>query len=349
METINVEARDPVCGMQVNPDTARFRHDHGGRTYAFCCHGCLNAFKADPERYLGASATTTAHEAPARGTEYVCPMCPEVHQRGAGCLSELRHGTRARARPRDRATHTSSVHLPDASGDRAGRTRRLSDLRHGTRGPHTRGGGASEPRARGHDAAILDRCRAGLARVRTGYDGNGPRRKSGRSDWTGKSELDPIAFCHAGGALGRVALLPASLGVGQERQSEYVHPDRSWRRVGVSLQSGRDGRAQHLSRRVPRRWWRRALLRHGRGDHRAGSSWSGAGAARSESDGCGDPLAARASAQHGALGSRRPRGRGVACAGAGRRSPARPPGREDSRGRQGRRGPELGGRIDGDG
>ena len=84
METINVEARDPVCGMQVNPDTARFRHDHGGRTYAFCCHGCLNAFKADSERYLGASATTTAHEAPARGTEYVCPMCPEVRQPGPG-------------------------------------------------------------------------------------------------------------------------------------------------------------------------------------------------------------------------------------------------------------------------
>ncbi len=94
---MNVAARDPVCGMQVNPEKARFRHAHGGRTYAFCCNGCLSAFKADPERYLAAPATAgrphehsatarelpepgTKHEVSTRGTEYVCAMCPEVRQ-----------------------------------------------------------------------------------------------------------------------------------------------------------------------------------------------------------------------------------------------------------------------------
>jgi xanthine dehydrogenase accessory factor len=35
---------DPVCGMEVELETARFRREHDGRTYVFCCAGCRDAF-----------------------------------------------------------------------------------------------------------------------------------------------------------------------------------------------------------------------------------------------------------------------------------------------------------------
>jgi Cu+-exporting ATPase len=46
---------DPVCGMQINSDTAAVSAEHNGQTYWFCSTGCRDAFQADPDRY-----TTTA-------------------------------------------------------------------------------------------------------------------------------------------------------------------------------------------------------------------------------------------------------------------------------------------------
>ena len=51
---MTVETRDPVCGMTVDPDKARFTHDHEGTTYLFCCGGCQAAFRTDPEAFLRA-------------------------------------------------------------------------------------------------------------------------------------------------------------------------------------------------------------------------------------------------------------------------------------------------------
>jgi xanthine dehydrogenase accessory factor len=50
------EAIDPVCGMTVDVETARYRTSHDGRTYYFCAARCQQRFEAEPERYL-ASAT----------------------------------------------------------------------------------------------------------------------------------------------------------------------------------------------------------------------------------------------------------------------------------------------------
>ena len=75
-------ARDPVCGMAVDPLTAEHRHDLDGETYYFCCAGCLKKFAADPARYL-APGGPPAQEAPP-GTQYTCPMHPEVVQEGPG-------------------------------------------------------------------------------------------------------------------------------------------------------------------------------------------------------------------------------------------------------------------------
>ena len=54
------EVRDPVCGMTVDPDRARFTHEHGGITYYFCCGGCQAAFRSRPEAFLEAAAGTAA-------------------------------------------------------------------------------------------------------------------------------------------------------------------------------------------------------------------------------------------------------------------------------------------------
>ncbi len=74
-------AVDPVCGMQVDPHTAKHRAEHAGRTYYFCSAGCREKFIADPKRYLGDAAP--AAPVPA-GTIYTCPMHPQIRQIGPG-------------------------------------------------------------------------------------------------------------------------------------------------------------------------------------------------------------------------------------------------------------------------
>ena len=44
-------AKDPVCGMTVDPATAKEKVDFGGATYYFCSAGCRSAFEKDPARY----------------------------------------------------------------------------------------------------------------------------------------------------------------------------------------------------------------------------------------------------------------------------------------------------------
>jgi Cu+-exporting ATPase len=95
--------KDPVCGMNVEPFTAKHKLDHSGKTYFFCCASCLEKFRARPDEYLGprpaaaaglhvvnitpaatkAAAAkglpATPAAAPPEGAgAYVCPMCPEV-------------------------------------------------------------------------------------------------------------------------------------------------------------------------------------------------------------------------------------------------------------------------------
>ena len=44
-------ATDPVCGMTADPETAP-AVDHDGETYYFCCAGCADSFREEPESYL---------------------------------------------------------------------------------------------------------------------------------------------------------------------------------------------------------------------------------------------------------------------------------------------------------
>jgi Cu+-exporting ATPase len=118
MIATNPTERDPVCGMNVNPATSKHVHEHAGKKFYFCCAGCVEKFKANPQGYLnkpvhpvsslvilGMAAAPPSHlssraEPPFRDSEteaqsrdletalatpaYVCPMCPEVRESKPG-------------------------------------------------------------------------------------------------------------------------------------------------------------------------------------------------------------------------------------------------------------------------
>lgn len=54
---------DPVCGMEVDPETTLLRSVYNGRTVYFCAPGCKRAFDKQPERYAGRPAPETAGKA----------------------------------------------------------------------------------------------------------------------------------------------------------------------------------------------------------------------------------------------------------------------------------------------
>jgi P-type Cu+ transporter len=77
--------RDPVCGMNVNPATAKHAYGHSGKDHYFCSAGCVAKFKAEPAKYLStAMPAHTSNLTAIAGTTYVCPMCPEVHANKPG-------------------------------------------------------------------------------------------------------------------------------------------------------------------------------------------------------------------------------------------------------------------------
>lgn len=78
--------RDPVCGMDVDKDNARWTADHAGLSYYFCSRSCKERFEGQPEQFISgqrlASVGTEGNEQPA--TQYTCPMHPEIIQETPG-------------------------------------------------------------------------------------------------------------------------------------------------------------------------------------------------------------------------------------------------------------------------
>jgi len=48
---IMATVKDPVCGMDIDPNTAAATEDYQGKTYHFCSAVCHDKFKAEPEKY----------------------------------------------------------------------------------------------------------------------------------------------------------------------------------------------------------------------------------------------------------------------------------------------------------
>jgi len=45
-------AKDPVCGMEVKEEEAKFKLEHMGKTYYFCSKSCMEEFKNNPSKYV---------------------------------------------------------------------------------------------------------------------------------------------------------------------------------------------------------------------------------------------------------------------------------------------------------
>lgn len=50
--------RDPVCGMEIDPQNAFANREHMGQIFYFCSQSCVEHFDADPHHYVMTSATT---------------------------------------------------------------------------------------------------------------------------------------------------------------------------------------------------------------------------------------------------------------------------------------------------
>ena len=73
---------DPVCGMSVDPRTAKHKTDYQGQTYYFCSGSCKTKFIASPIKYLHVTAKVA--EPVIAGAIYTCPMHPQIQQIGPG-------------------------------------------------------------------------------------------------------------------------------------------------------------------------------------------------------------------------------------------------------------------------
>ncbi len=84
---------DPVCGMEIEPTSAVASHEHGGKTYYFCCERCREKFQGHPAKYLkpamaqlNPNTPSSSVGSPQKSQEnsYVCPMDPEVNESEPG-------------------------------------------------------------------------------------------------------------------------------------------------------------------------------------------------------------------------------------------------------------------------
>ena len=54
--------KDPVCGMDLETDTAAARIDHLGQTYYFCGFKCKDKFDRDREQYVSKTGSPKSGE-----------------------------------------------------------------------------------------------------------------------------------------------------------------------------------------------------------------------------------------------------------------------------------------------
>src|SRR5271166_6762019 len=78
------KVKDPVCGMTVDPQTAKYRAEAGGTTHFFCSSKCREKFLGEPARYLKPESSAPPPKPVPAGTIYTCPMHPQIRQVGPG-------------------------------------------------------------------------------------------------------------------------------------------------------------------------------------------------------------------------------------------------------------------------
>lgn len=84
-EHSSVKVIDPVCGMSIDPKTAKGgKSTFEGNDYFFCNPKCKTKFEADPHSYIHKKETSPVVSAAAKERIYTCPMHPEIRQKGPG-------------------------------------------------------------------------------------------------------------------------------------------------------------------------------------------------------------------------------------------------------------------------
>jgi P-type Cu+ transporter len=130
-------AQDPVCGMQVVEESAKWSTEYDGKRWFFCCQSCLKKFEATPGKYDGSQASaghagpvlvglTTAKPAvqsvavgEGRGL-YTCPMHPEVQSEKMAACPKCGMGLEPTGVPVGRVEYTCPMH-PEIVRDGPGR------------------------------------------------------------------------------------------------------------------------------------------------------------------------------------------------------------------------------------
>ncbi len=104
---------DPVCGMAVE-DKSPHRLAHDGVDYRFCSAGCLEKFRAEPDRYAGKATSDQSPEVKWTEAEYTCPMHPGVRQTGPGSCPQC--GMALEPRAADAGDAEDNAELRDMTG-----------------------------------------------------------------------------------------------------------------------------------------------------------------------------------------------------------------------------------------
>ena len=79
---VSSSAKDPVCGMTVDPVKTTHHAAFEGADYHFCSAGCRIKFTADPARYLTKTPRAALEVSP--GAIWTCPMHAQIRQSGPG-------------------------------------------------------------------------------------------------------------------------------------------------------------------------------------------------------------------------------------------------------------------------
>ena len=74
-----------MCGMTVDPATAKHHTEHAGHSYFFCSARCREEFTAEPARYVVSSGDSRGLvTAPAGEVLWTCPMHPQIARKEPG-------------------------------------------------------------------------------------------------------------------------------------------------------------------------------------------------------------------------------------------------------------------------
>jgi len=114
-------AKDPVCGMTVDPAKAAGSYEYKGEQYYFCARSCREKFRLEPERYLAPKPQLVSigigpsppRPKPAEPVAVLtCPMHPEVRQPGPGACPDCGMGLEpaVAAAPKTKTEYTCPMH-----------------------------------------------------------------------------------------------------------------------------------------------------------------------------------------------------------------------------------------------